>query len=72
MGPARVPIIIRIPWAAFSGKEMRVRGGPDEDLVSIQNHDEVLRLTRDPGGVGEVPDALLGELPGEIENHGDS
>ena len=28
--------------------------------------------TRDPGGVGEVPDALLGKLPGEIENHRDS
>ena len=28
-------------------------------------------LTRDPGCVGEVPDALLGKLPGEIKNHGD-
>ena len=50
---------------------MRVRGGPKEDLVSILDHDEVLRLTRDPGGVGEVPHGLLGDLPGQVENHRD-
>ena len=73
IGPARVPIIIRTPWTAFSAKEMRVRGGPGEDYCSIEHQEEGRFLhTRDPGGVGEVPDALLGELPGEIENHHDS
>ena len=40
IGPARVPIIIRTPWTAFSAKEMRVRGGPGEDHYSIGHQEE--------------------------------
>jgi len=33
MGPARVPTQINSPWTHFSGKEIRVRGGPETQVV---------------------------------------
>ena len=51
-----------------------MRGGPEEGNIGVYNNDLGSKriLTRDPGGVGEVPDALLSKLPGEIENHRDN
>ena len=50
-----------------------MRGGPEEGNIIYNDDRGMIRiLTRDPGGVGEVPDALLSKLPGEIENHRDN
>jgi len=33
MGPDKVPAMISTPWAHFSAKEIRVRGGPETQVV---------------------------------------